>query len=335
MAGRDGTGGPGPEREVSPAELVDGAITRIEKLNPRLNAVIHPLFDRARAEAAGPCPTGHSAACRSCSRTWAPSWPGRRSTRGSDFSGDYHSTVTQELTQRYIGPASSSAARPTRPSSAFCRPPSPGASGRRATHGTPSTRRADPRVARPPRWRRAWCRWPTPTTAVGPSASRPSCCGLVGLKPTRARNSWRPQYGDLMGGLVAEHVVTRSVRDSAAVLDAMAGPVPGDPYWAPPLRGPSFAAAAATAPPPLRIAVMTASPTGSEVAPGLCRRGHEAAAALCESLGHRVEVCHARRRRRRLHRATSSTSGPEPTPGPSPDWEARMGRTAPNRTWSR
>jgi amidase len=46
-----------------------------------------------------------------------------------------------------------------------------------------------------------------------------------------------------MGGLVAEHVVTRSVRDSAAILDAIAGPVPGDPYWAPPLRGPSFAAA--------------------------------------------------------------------------------------------
>ena len=49
----------------------------------------------------------------------------------------------------------------------------------------------------------------------------------------------------MMGGLVAEHVVTRSVRDSAAILDATAGPVPGDPYWAPPRRGPSFAAAAA------------------------------------------------------------------------------------------
>jgi amidase len=115
-----------------------------------------------------------------------------------------------------------------------------------------------------------------------------SCCGLVGLKPTRARNSLAPNYGDLMGGLVCEHVVTRSVRDSAAILDATAGPVPGDPYAAPPLRGPSFAAAAAAAPSQLRIAVLTDSPSGSDVHPD-CVAGARAAAALCESLGHRVE----------------------------------------------
>jgi amidase len=115
-----------------------------------------------------------------------------------------------------------------------------------------------------------------------------SCCGLVGLKPTRGRNSLAPQYGDVMGGLVCEHVVTRSVRDSAAILDATAGPVPGDPYWAPPPRGPSFATAAASAPSPLRIAVMAASPTGSDVHPD-CVEAARSAAALCESLGHRVE----------------------------------------------
>jgi amidase len=115
-----------------------------------------------------------------------------------------------------------------------------------------------------------------------------SCCGLVGLKPTRARNSLAPSYGDLMGGLVCEHVVTRSVRDSAAILDATAGPVPGDPYAAPPLRGASFAAAAASAPAPLRIAVMTDSPSGSDVHPD-CVAAARAAATLCESLGHRVD----------------------------------------------
>ena len=108
------------------------------------------------------------------------------------------------------------------------------------------------------------------------------------MKPTRGRNSLAPNYGDMMGGLVAEHVVTRSVRDSAAILDATAGPVPGDPYWAPPRRGPSFAAAAASAPRPLHIAVMTASPTGSEVHAD-CVAAVRAAATLCESLGHRVE----------------------------------------------
>ena len=92
----------------------------------------------------------------------------------------------------------------------------------------------------------------------------------------------------MMGGLVVEHVVSRSVRDSAAILDVTAGPVPGDPYWAPPLRGESFAAAAATAPPRLRVAVMAASPTGSEVHAD-CVAAVRAAAALCESLGHQVE----------------------------------------------
>ena len=117
-----------------------------------------------------------------------------------------------------------------------------------------------------------------------------SCCGLVGLKPTRARVSLAPQYGDLMGGLVAEHVVTRSVRDSAAILDAIAGPGPGDPYWAPPLRGPSFAAAvAASAQSRCASAVMTASPTGSAVHPDCVTAATEAAGALCESLGHQVE----------------------------------------------
>ena len=110
-----------------------------------------------------------------------------------------------------------------------------------------------------------------------------SCCGLVGLKPTRARVSLAPQYGDLMGGLVVEHVVTRSVRDSAAILDATAGPVPGDPYWAPPRRGTSFAAAVTAPATPLRVAVMTASPTGSDVHADCVTAAQEAAARCARS----------------------------------------------------
>src|SRR5438105_1340346 len=64
-----------------------------------------------------------------------------------------------------------------------------------------------------------------------------SACGLFGLKPTRARVSLAPYYGDVINGLAVEHAVTRSVRDSAALLDAIAGPETGDPYWAvPPAR---------------------------------------------------------------------------------------------------
>jgi len=83
-------------------------------------------------------------------------------------------------------------------------------------------------------------------------------------------------------------VVTRSVRDSAAILDTVAGPVPGDPYWAPPLRGASFAAAVTAESTPLRIGLLTESPSGSEVHPDCVTAALEVA-GLCASLGHLVE----------------------------------------------
>src|SRR5207249_12151552 len=66
-----------------------------------------------------------------------------------------------------------------------------------------------------------------------------SACGVFGLKPTRARNPLGPDVGDLLSGLVCEHALTLSVRDSAALLDATAGPDAGDPYWAPAAARPS------------------------------------------------------------------------------------------------
>ena len=89
-------------KEVSPAELVDEAITRIEKLNPRLNAVIHELFDRARAEAASDLPDGPFRGVPFLLKDLAAELAGTPLNEGLSFSGDYTSTVTQELTQRYI-----------------------------------------------------------------------------------------------------------------------------------------------------------------------------------------------------------------------------------------
>src|SRR5207244_8570902 len=72
-----------------------------------------------------------------------------------------------------------------------------------------------------------------------------SACGLVGLKPSRGRVSLGPDFGDVMSGLVAEHVVCRSVRDSAGVLDAICGDEPGDPYAGPARARPYVEALAA------------------------------------------------------------------------------------------
>ena len=272
-------------KQVSPAELVDGAIARIEQLNPQLNAVIHELFDRARGEAAA-----------ALARRALPRRPvlaeGPRGGVGR------HAVLRRVVLRRRLpldrdpgadAPLHGGRLRDLRQDQhararAFCRPPSRGVSARRATRGTPIIPPAARRAVRPPPWPRAWCRRRTPTTAAGPSAFPRRAAAWSASSRRAGRNSLAPQYGDLMGGLVCEHVVTRSVRDSAAILDATAGPVPGDPYWAPPRRGPSFAAAAATPPPSLRVAVLTSSPTGSAVHPD-CVVAAEAAARLCEALG--------------------------------------------------
>jgi amidase len=118
-----------------------------------------------------------------------------------------------------------------------------------------------------------------------------AACGVVGLKPSRGRVSLAPEFGDIMTGLVAEHVVTRSVRDCARVLDLVQGPAPGDPYAAPtPLR--PYAEEVGADPGRLQVGLMRAAPSGQfEVHPD-CVAGAEAAAELLESLGHHVRTSH-------------------------------------------
>ncbi|MGA8295224.1 MAG: amidase family protein, partial [Rhodoplanes sp.] len=114
-----------------------------------------------------------------------------------------------------------------------------------------------------------------------------ACCGLVGLKPTRARTPLGPQFGDVMSGLVVEHVITRSVRDSAVMFDVTAGPDIGDPYCAPPQPG-RYLDAIAVPPRRLRIAFSVLDPFGQEIDPE-CRAAVINAAKLCADLGHEVE----------------------------------------------
>ena len=93
-----------------------------------------------------------------------------------------------------------------------------------------------------------------------------SACGLVGLKPSRARNPVGPFVGEAWNGLACGHVITRTVADTAAFLDATAGPEPGDPYACPAIEG-SFLDAVAKDPAPLRIGLVTEAPGGIPVDP--------------------------------------------------------------------
>jgi amidase len=113
-----------------------------------------------------------------------------------------------------------------------------------------------------------------------------SCCGLFGMKPTRGRISFGPDAGEVLSGLAVEHAVTRSVRDSAALLDATSGMFPGDPYWPAPTVE-SFLSQVARDPEPMQIAFSTRAPLGMPVHDD-CRRAVEATAKHLEELGHHV-----------------------------------------------
>jgi amidase len=106
------------------------------------------------------------------------------------------------------------------------------------------------------------------------------------LKPTRARNPLGPDFGDILSGLSVEHAVTRSVRDSAALLDATSGPDIGDPYWAPPLVRP-LAEELGMPANRLRVAFTSGSLTGTPIHPD-CIAAVREAAALCSEVGHHV-----------------------------------------------
>lgn len=121
----------------------------------------------------------------------------------------------------------------------------------------------------------------------GGSIRLPSaCCGVYGLKPSRGRVPLGPARGEGWGGMAVDGVITRTVRDTAAAMDAISGYEPGAPYAAPPQPG-SYLALTARDPQPLRIGVWRAAWNGIPIAPE-CLAAIERTVALCRDLGHTI-----------------------------------------------
>jgi len=271
--------------QVKPRELVEAAIESIERLNPTLNAVVTPMFDDALDRAATVV-DGPFAGVPYLVKDLVVEIKGTRFTEGSVFLRDNVSTYDSELVVRLRHAGLVIVGKTNTPEFGMapaCEPTIFGATRNpwdteRSTSGSSGGSAAAVASGMVPM---------AHANDLGGSIRYPaSACGLFGLKPTRARNPFGPQYGDAVSGWAVEHAVTRSVRDSAALLDATSGPMLGDPYVAPaPIR--PFALEVGVDPGRLRIGFTDRTPAGELGHPDCVAAVHDVA-GLCASLGHEV-----------------------------------------------
>jgi amidase len=273
-------------KQVKPIELLEGAIERIERLNPQINAVVTPMYDEARRVAESPL-SGAFAGVPFLMKDLVASYAGVRQTQGSEFFRDFVSPFDTELTSRYKRAGLIVAGKTNLPEFGLLPTTEPRLFG--ATRNPWNLEHSVGGSSGGAAAAVAAGIVPMAHGGDGGGSIRipASCCGLFGLKPSRARISLGPMIGDVTGGLVCEHAITRTVRDSALLLDATAGPAIGDPYYAPPQERP-YVEDLKAPPRTLRIALTAQTVTGSPVHED-CIAAVKDAAGLCEDLGHDVE----------------------------------------------
>ncbi len=276
------------EGATTPEALLDAALQRMGRLNPELNAIVILADDVARRLIEAGLPQGPLRGVPFLLKDLGaeardfPSHEGSRLMANSTWDRDsalYERLASAGLVtfgrtaapEGGIGPATEAAVygRPTRNPWDLERTPggSSGGSGAAVAAGiVPAAHGSD----------------------GGGSVRIPaSCCGLVGLKPTRARLPDGPYAGEGWAGMASDGFLTRTVRDTALLLDLTRGPDLGAPYRAPPLQG-TFRDAIASPPPRLRVAVCDTRLDGTAIDP-VCHDAVTDAARLLEGLGHVVE----------------------------------------------
>ena len=271
--------------EVTPAELVEASIERIERHNGTLNAVVHKAYDEARETAAGGLPDGPFRGVPFLIKDLGAKVTGWPRTSGSNYAQVAADTEDSELIRRYRAAGVVLVGKTNTPEFGIpgvtqserlgpCGNPwdparisggsSGGAASATASGMVPLAHASD---------------------GLGSIRIPAANCGLVGMKITRDRTPICEVTDGAMGFSV-HHVVSRTVRDSAAMLDATDGPQPGDPFTHPKKDGP-FLAEVSKSPGKLRIAWSVETPSGRPMSDEMIAATHRTAETL-KALGHEV-----------------------------------------------
>lgn len=273
-------------KQVTPCELVEEAIARTEQHNPQINAIIYKLYDQARAAASGPLPDGPFKGVPFLLKDLHSQIMGIPISFGTRTLRDVPSPFDAEMTIRYRRAGLIPVGRTNTPEFGILPYTEPEAFGPTRnpwnlalSAGGSSGGSAAAVAARIV---------PMADASDGGGSIRTpaSCCGVFGLKPTRARTPTGPYDGELWRGFAIQHAVTRSVRDSAALLDCVSGPDAGALYYAPPVERP-FLSEVTREPGCLRIA-FTAKPLLGHEVHADCLAGLDVTVRLLEGLGHEL-----------------------------------------------
>ncbi len=289
--------------KISPTELVDLAISAVERVNPKLNAVIHPRFERARTEAKGakrPTPTGSASSTDgtfsgvpivvkdlNCQIKGEPYHLGTRFLKNRQYVATHDSYLYERL--RRAGFIAIGRTNVPEFGSTITTEPlayGPARNPWNTEHSTGGSSGGSAATVA------AGCVAVGHANDGGGSIRIPASeCGLVGLKPSKGRVSLGPALGESWIGGVVEGCVTRSVRDTARVMDVLSGYEAGDPNT-PPLPMRPYASEVGADTGRLRIGLLSGALLPGGMDHPEARESVVAAGRLLESLGHHVEVAH-------------------------------------------
>jgi amidase len=275
--------------EASPAELVEAAISRIEATNDEVNAVIHPLFEQGLEAARGELPDGPFKGVPFLLKDLGAAFAGQPLHLGMNYlkERDFRAPLDTYLAERFRAAGLVTIGKTNCPELGILPTTEPRAYGptrnpwdlNRSVGGSSGGSAAAVAAGMVPM---------AHANDGGGSIRIPAAnCGLVGLKPSRQRISEGPLVGDFMSGLTAELCVSRSVRDTAALLEAVHGPAPGDPYVAPPPSRP-YTEEVGADPGKLRIALWTETVIEQDADPEVVAAAEAGTKAL-EGCGHQIE----------------------------------------------